>query len=67
MENRKPGQVAIDATDPDFKASGLRDSSFILGALPDVELDYFKGAKPLGRATGEFKKRVEEWYGLPLN
>ena len=67
MENRKPDQVAIEATDPDFKASGLRDSSFILGALADVEPEYLKGAKLLGRATGEFKKRVEDWYGLPLS
>jgi len=66
LENRKPGDVAIEATDPDFKASGLHDSSYILGALPDVEIEYFKGAKLLGRATGEFKKRVEDWYGLPL-
>ncbi|HLX62070.1 MAG TPA: hypothetical protein VKX17_12380 [Planctomycetota bacterium] len=66
LENYKPGQVMIEANDPDFKATGLRDSSFILGALPDVDLDYFKGAKLLGRATGEFKKRVEKWYGLPL-
>ena len=41
MEYRRPGQVAIDATDPDFKASGLRDSSFILGVLLDVEIEYF--------------------------
>ena len=68
MEYLEPGSVAIYATDPDFKASGLRDSSCILADLtPDVELDYFKGAKLLGRATGEFKKRVEKWYGMPLN
>ena len=67
MEYREPGEVEILATDPDFKASGLRDSSFIIDeATPDVELEIFKGAKLLGYATGEFKKRVEDWYGLPL-
>jgi hypothetical protein len=68
IEYREPGEVAIHAADADFKASGLRDSSYIADDLTqDVKLDYFKGAKLLGRATGEFKKRVEDWYGLPLN
>ena len=32
----------------------------------DVKLEFFKGAKFLGCATGEFKKRIEKWYGAPL-
>src|ERR1019366_5300269 len=68
MEYREPGEVAILATDPDFKASGLRASSFIIDeASPDVELELFKGAKLLGQATGAFKRHVEEWYGAPLS
>lgn len=68
MQYLEPGSVAIYTADPEFKASGLSDSSCILADLtPDVGLDYFKGAKLLGCATGEFKKRVEDWYGLPLH
>jgi len=68
IEYREPGEVAILDTDADFKASGLRNSSYIMDeTTPDVALEFFKGAKLLGRATGEFKKRVEDWYGLPLN
>ncbi len=67
MQYREPGEVEIFSTDPDFKASGLRDSSFIIDELtPDVELEMFKGAKLLGCTTGEFKKRVEKWYGMSL-
>ena len=43
------------------------DSCCILPYLtPDVSLDFFNGARFLGLATGEFKKRVEKWYGAPL-
>ena len=67
MEYRKTREVAVNPGDPDFLATGLRDSSYILNSpADDVELDYFKGAKLLGRATGDFKKRVEDWYGAPL-
>src|SRR5438876_144174 len=61
MEYRKLHEVAIEAGDPDFKATGLRDSSYILSRpTDDVKLEFFKGEKLLGRAAGEFKKRVEE-------
>src|SRR5947207_1171409 len=67
MEYRRLHEVVIVAADPDFKASGLRDSCYILNSpTDDVTLEFFKGAKLLGRATGKFKKRAEEWYGLPL-
>src|SRR5476649_1429749 len=67
IEYRERGEVVILDTDTDFKASGLRASSYIVDDLPqDVRLEYFKGAKLLGRATGDFKKRVEDWYGAPL-
>ena len=67
MEYLESGQVALYTDDPDFKATVLRDSSRIIGGMtPDVPLDYFQGAKLLGRATGDFKKRVEEWYGMSL-
>jgi hypothetical protein len=67
MEYLETGQVTIYDSDPDFKATGLQDSSRIIGGLtPDVPLDYLKGSKLLGRATGDFKKRIEEWYGLQL-
>lgn len=68
MDDLEPGQVTIYAADPDFKASGLRDSScIVLDMNDDVNLEFFKGAKLLGHATGAFKKRVEEWYGAPLD
>src|SRR6185503_17121165 len=67
MEYREPHEVAIETSDPNFKTSGLRDSSYILNSpTDDVKLEFFKGAKLLGCASGEFKKRVEEWYGAPL-
>ena len=67
MEYRKAGNVTLWNADPDFKASGLRDSSYILGGITeDVKLDFFKDAKFWGRAEGQFKKNVEDWYGLPL-
>lgn len=67
IQYRQSHEVIIEAADPDFKATGLRDSSYILNTpTPDVALEFFNGAKLLGRATGEFKKRVEEWYGMPL-
>lgn len=68
IEYRQLQEVVIEEADPDFNATGLRDSSFILNRpTPDVPLEFFKDAKLLGRATGEFKRRVEEWYGLPLD
>ncbi len=67
LQYLEPGQPVIYNTDPDFNATGLSDSSCILADLtPDVPLSVFSGAKLLGRAIGEFKKRVEKWYGLPL-
>lgn len=66
-DNREPGQVAIWATDPDFKASGLRASSFIIDDFTeDVKLEFFHGAIFWGHANGQFKLDVEDWYGLPL-
>ena len=60
-------QVTIDESDGDFPATGLKSSSYIMNhPIPDVPLDYFKGAKLRGHATGEFKKKIEEWYGAPL-
>ena len=68
MQYRKLHEVVIETTDPNFKATGLRDSSHILDRpIDDVTHEFFKGAKLLGRAIGEFKKREEKWYGLPLN
>lgn len=67
IEYLDPGGVVIYDFDPDFKASGLRTTSCILGDLTDeVNPDVFKGAKLLGRAAGEFKKEIEKWYGEPL-
>jgi|ERR1043165_3073115 hypothetical protein len=67
MEYRKPHEVAVRPSDSEYLTTGLRDSSYILNSpTDDVDLDYFKGAKLLGRATGDFKKRIEEWYGAPL-
>ena len=58
---------SLNGADPDFKATGLRYSSYIVDDLTqDVKLDYFDDAKFWGRATGHFKKRVEDWYGLPI-
>ena len=52
----------------DFKASGLRDSSYVLNnPIDDVKLEFFKNAKLWGWATGDFKESVEEWYGMPLD
>ena len=68
LEYRKVHEVLIEKTDPDFKATGLRDSSYILDyPTDDANLDFFKDEKLVGRATGAFKKRVERWYGMPLN
>jgi hypothetical protein len=68
IEYRQLHEVLIETTDPDFKATGLRDSSYILDSpTGDVKLELLKGAKLLGRATGLFKKRVERWYGKPLS
>lgn len=61
------GAVIIEKIDIDFAASGLKDSSYLIDqAISDVPSQSFKGAKLLGHATGEFKKRIEEWYGMPL-
>ncbi|MEI6235945.1 MAG: hypothetical protein WCT04_23060 [Planctomycetota bacterium] len=67
MDYVEPGDVAIYPADADFKASGLRDASYIVPDLIDnVMLNVFEGAKLLGRATGDFKANVEDWYGAPL-
>lgn len=68
MAYRKLHEVMIEVTDPDFKATGLRDSSYVLDRpTDDVKLEFFNREKLLGHAKGDFKKRVEEWYGLPLD
>ncbi len=60
-------EVALFETDPDFKESGLRAASFIIeDSLEDVKLEFFDGAKRWGRASGEFKRQAEEWYGMPI-
>ena len=64
---KEPHEVAILDTDPEFKATGLRESSYIVDQpAADVSLDFFKDAKLRGRATGHFKKYVEDWYGEPI-
>ena len=60
-------QVIIEKGDLDFPATGLSDTSCIMNhPIDDVPLEFFNGAKLRGCATGEFKKKVEEWYGAPL-
>ena len=60
-------QVTLDKSDPDFPASGLGDTSCIMNhPIDDVPLDFFNSAKLRGQAVGDFKKRVEDWYGMPL-
>jgi hypothetical protein len=67
MDLRGHDEVGIQSTDAEFPATGLRHSSFILNKpTPDVNIDYFSGARLLGCATESFKKRVEEWYGAQL-
>ncbi len=67
FELKEYGAVVIESNDPDFKATGLKDSSYLVDqAIAEVPMHSFKGAKLLGTATGEFKKRVEKWYGLSL-
>ena len=64
---KESGAGVIEKTDPEFSASGLKHSSYLLEqAMAELPAHEFKGAKLLGKATGEFKKRVEEWYGAPL-
>ena len=60
-------QVMIETTDPDFPATGLSATSCIINDLvDDVPLDFFNNAKFRGDTKGEFKKRAEDWYGLPI-
>lgn len=67
FELKEPQEVAILDSDPEFKTSGLRESCYIVDQpAADVDLDFFKGAKLRGRATGHFKKNVEEWYGASI-
>ena len=67
FELKEAGAVVIERTDVDFKTSGLKHASYLVDqAVAEVSTHSFKGAKLLGRANGEFKKRVEDWYGLPL-
>lgn len=64
---RRPDEVLIEKSDPDFVATGLNDSSYILNnPVDDVKFDFLKNAKFLGHATGDFKRRIEKWYGAPL-
>ncbi len=60
-------QVIVYSNDPDFPASGLSESSCIMDKpISDVPLSYFNKGKLRGIASGDFKKRIEEWYGAPL-
>ena len=64
---KEPHEVAILDSDPEFKASGLRESSYIVDQpAADVDLSFFKDAKLRGRATGHFKKNSEDWYGASI-
>jgi hypothetical protein len=68
FELLRPYEVTLYETDVDFKNSGLREASFIVHTpTPDVPLEFFKGAKLLGHATGEFKRKVENWWGVPID
>jgi len=62
------GDVTLEHTDPDFKASGLKEDSYLVErSSHPVNLDFFNGATPLGVAAGEFKKRAEKMWGATLD
>ena len=58
---------AIYDTEPDFKDTGLDESSFLVSShgVP-VKPDFFDGAILLGQVTADLKKSVEEWWGEPF-
>ena len=63
----EPGNFPIYDTDEGFKETGLKESSFLVSShgVP-VKLNFFDGAKLLGKLTGELRRRVEIWWGEPF-
>lgn len=62
----KDGDVTLLKTDPDFDASGLKKDTYI----PDyreirIPMGALKRAARVGRATGDFKKKIDALYGAP--
>ena len=67
IRNETGDDLSIDKTDPDFKSTGLKESSYLLADRDvAVELDFFRRAKLIGQIEGELKRKVEEWRGEPL-
>ena len=61
-------EVTLMKTDPEFVASGLKKDSYIANYREiEVSIEALKDAPFLGRATGEFKKKIEALFGAPLS
>ena len=57
MQYRKLNEVAIESTDLDFKATGLRDSSYILDRpTHEVKLEFFKDENTFGPCDRRIQK-----------
>ena len=61
------GDLTISELDPEFKDTGLSESSYLVSrATPNVLLEKLRDCKLLGFVTGSIKKRVENWWRAPL-
>lgn len=60
-------EISLYKTDDGFAESGLdRDSYIVNFRQREIPISILANSKRMGCAAGEFKKKVEEWYGASI-
>ena len=60
-------EITLLKTDIDFPASGLKKDSFIPDAPErDIAINVLQRSTLLGQVAGDFKLRVEKWFGITM-
>jgi hypothetical protein len=60
-------EITLLKSDANFPESGLKKNSFIPDAPErDVSIDVLEKSIRLGKADGNFKRQVEQWFGVMM-
>lgn len=58
-------EITLLKCDPEFSASGLKKDSYITNAPEgNLSLEVLDRSRRVGQATGEFKRKVEKYFGV---
>src|SRR4051812_23584241 len=67
FELRESDDYTINALDEGFRATGLKETSYLVQAqIAWIESSYLKDAKLLGHVSESIKTQIENWYGGKL-